>query len=160
MGISFLRDFFSGFHPGLWGLHPFGIYVRISSGVMWMSSLRDLCPDFIRGYMDIIPSGFVVGFHPGLWGFYPFGIWISFLWICSFWFGWRACRLLWFVGGRCLLWGMRCWCGCVGSIPGFLVAVLFLFCRGEGCLRYWRILYWYRWFLGFQLLRLILRKMG
>ena len=52
-----------------------------------MSSLRDLCPDFIRGYMDIIPSGFVSGFHPGLLGYHLFGICVRIssgvMWISS-----------------------------------------------------------------------------
>jgi len=93
------------------GLHPFGIppdfircyeyfipsgFLRITSGVMGISSLRDssgfhpgvwvshpfgIPPDYIRGYVYFIPSGFLrissgvmcisslrdsSGFHPGL----------------------------------------------------------------------------------------------
>jgi len=87
MGMSSLRDS-SGFHPGLWVLHPFGIlpdfirgygyvipsgFFRISSGVMGISFLR-VCDRISSGVMGIASLRDSSGFHPGLWVLHPFGI--------------------------------------------------------------------------------------
>ncbi len=52
-----------GFHIGVMGISFLRGRDRISSGIMGMSSLRDLCTGFIWGYGDFVCSGFVNGFH-------------------------------------------------------------------------------------------------
>ena len=45
---------------------------------MSMPSLRDLCPDFIRGYEYVIPSGFFPDFIRGYGDFIPSGFGLVF----------------------------------------------------------------------------------